>query len=143
MRVATVIALFAAATASAQGTTKLVGFITVAGDHVNPSCSTPDEQLAHLTLVSGSTRIEVPVTCAAAPALAFAAEVPSGRYSVTVTPDQLDSRIAAFTAPRRLDVSGRMKLVSLEAHRAPTAALPAQPSSASLIAHAVVPHPEP
>jgi hypothetical protein len=121
MRTLTLATLFLAASASAQPTTKLVGFVTADAAQLDLTCATPTEQVAHLTLVSARATIEVPITCEAAPALAFATEVPSGRYRVSVVPDHPGVKVQPFVGAEQLDVRGRIKLVTLKAPPAPLA----------------------
>ncbi len=115
----------AAATANAEDLVKVVGFVTVDGRHLAPLCTDVGGVVARLSftdLAGKQPPLEVEVTCASAPAAAFATELPSGRYTVRVTPAEVPSALTTgFTAT--VTVKGPRTTLSLEAPavKAPTA----------------------
>jgi hypothetical protein len=108
MRLVLALVLLTGLTAVAQqAPAHVVGFITVDGKH--PALECADQPIGTLHLRGSEGAFEVAVTCDAAPAVAFAIEVPAGRYELSLDSEQLSVR------PLQVVVSGKTKLLTLGA----------------------------
>lgn len=105
-----------AATVAAAEPTRLLGFVTVDGRDPLLACEREDQVVARLSLSDGAKTVVTPLTCAAAPALAFAVEVPEGTWRLAVAPAP-PAAFKPFTAPRALVMAGGVVLVTLDVGR--------------------------
>jgi hypothetical protein len=138
MRLLTLLMLFSSAAAAAQtaistpSTSQLIGFVTIEGRHPDLPCPGREERVGelHLTeLLSPASRgpklgrtLVLPLTCAAAPALAFSVSVPPGTWQISVSGDLVQS------SPRRVVVGGARQLITIEAR-------PGGPGASALALH--------
>jgi hypothetical protein len=122
VRALTLCSVLVAAVAAAAPT-RVLGFITVDGRHPALACERAEQRVATLTWSDGERVVETTLTCASAPALAFALELPEGPWRLEVKPEP-DLGLRPFRATRPTRVSGQVLLVTVDVGRRAVSARP-------------------
>lgn len=104
------------AAAAAAEPTRVLGFVTFNGQHPALACERADQRVATLRWFSGERVVETALTCASAPALAFAVELPEGAWRVEVTWEPARG-LRSFVATRATAVLGPVLLVTIDVGR--------------------------